>query len=243
MFHFLRVRVATHFPYLYNLQTTSWRHGRCKYRSLRSRQRLIICFSLLKITLWPKHPPIDGYICESVAGRHESPSAILSKYFEKPVHLVFKGPNARLADPTPSFPDLKVTVKIQDMYPLLVLSEESTEMVDAQVQNYIGTQGIDERWREEKVAIERYVLQFNDQPILLWSQLRFRPNIVFKGGGPFAEDRWEEICIGSEGTPSITLVSKCTRCLVSIWDNLEIEVIYRYYYSAAQCPPADWRKR
>ena len=83
------------------------------------------------------------------------------------MHLVFKGPNARLADPTPSFPDLKVTVKIQDMYPLLVLSEESTEMVDAQVQNYIGTQGIDERWREEKVAIERYVLQFNDQPILL----------------------------------------------------------------------------
>jgi len=113
------------------------------------------------------------------------------------VHLVFKGPNPRLADPTPSFPHLKTTVKIQDMYPLLVLSEESTKMVDAEVQSRIGTQGIDERWREENVAIER-----------------FRPNIVFKGGGPFAEDQWEEICIGSEGTPSITLVSKCTRCLL-----------------------------
>ena len=44
---------------------------------------------------------------------------------------------------------------------------------------------------------------------------RFRPNIVFEGGGPFAEDQWEEIRIGSPDGPTITLVSKCTRCLVS----------------------------
>lgn len=44
---------------------------------------------------------------------------------------------------------------------------------------------------------------------------RFRPNIVLQGGGPFAEDAWEEIAIGSKGAPRITLVSKCTRCLVS----------------------------
>ena len=44
---------------------------------------------------------------------------------------------------------------------------------------------------------------------------RFRPNIVFEGGGPFAEDQWEEISIGSPSGPTITLVSKCARCLVS----------------------------
>jgi len=165
---------------------------------VRSRQRLrsIVHFSLPNITLWPTHEPIDGYICESVAG-HGSPSTILSKYLQKPVHLVFKGPNPRLIDPTTSFPDLKATAKYQDMYPLLVLSEESTKVLDAEVRSRVGTQGINEQWRNENVVIER-----------------FRPNIVFKGGGPFAEDRWEEICINSEGTPSITLVSKCTRCLL-----------------------------
>jgi len=152
---------------------------------------------LPKITLWPTHEPIDGYICKSVAGHHESPSAILSKYFQKPVHLVFKGPNPRSIDPTASFPDLKATAKYQDMYPLLVLSEESTKVIDAEVRSRVGTQEIDEQWRKQDVVIER-----------------FRPNIVFKGGGPFAEDQWEEICIGSESTPSITLVSKCTRCLL-----------------------------
>ena len=45
------------------------------------------------------------------------------------------------------------------MYPLLVLSEESTDMVDAEVQSRVGTQGIDERWRYENVVIERYVLR------------------------------------------------------------------------------------
>ncbi|KAF8808035.1 hypothetical protein BYT27DRAFT_7099211 [Phlegmacium glaucopus] len=151
---------------------------------------------LPRITLWPTHDPVDGYICESIAGQPGS-SATLSKYFEKPVHLVFKGPNPRPIPPTTSFPDLKATAKYQDLYPLLVLSEESTKMIDAEVKSRVGTQQIDERWRKENVAIER-----------------FRPNIVFKGGGPFAEDKWEEICIGSEGTPSITLVSKCTRCLL-----------------------------
>lgn len=41
----------------------------------------------------------------------------------------------------------------------------------------------------------------------------FRPNIVLRGGGPFAEDVWEEIRIGSDC--GIRLVSKCARCLVS----------------------------
>jgi uncharacterized protein YcbX len=49
---------------------------------------------------------------------------------------------------------------------------------------------------------------------------RFRPNIILKGAGAFAEDMWEEIAIGPPGESdpdkltNIALVSKCTRCLV-----------------------------
>jgi len=43
---------------------------------------------------------------------------------------------------------------------------------------------------------------------------RFRPNIVFEGGGPFAEDQWEKVAIGRPDAPVITLVSKCVRCLL-----------------------------
>ncbi|KAH9486404.1 Mitochondrial amidoxime-reducing component 1 [Psilocybe cubensis] len=152
---------------------------------------------LPKVTLWPTHDPVDGYICESINGPKDGPSTILSKYFEKPVHLIYKGPQPRPIDPTASFPDLKATAKYQDMYPLLVLSEESTVAIEKQLRGYVGTQGIDERWRTDTVPIQR-----------------FRPNIVLTGGGPFAEDHWEQIQIGSEDAPMLTLVSKCTRCLL-----------------------------
>jgi uncharacterized protein YcbX len=47
----------------------------------------------------------------------------------------------------------------------------------------------------------------------------FRPNIVVIGAGiPFAEDAWQKITIGTselDESKSITLVSKCARCLVT----------------------------
>ncbi|KAF8963903.1 MOSC N-terminal beta barrel domain-containing protein [Flammula alnicola] len=150
-----------------------------------------------QILLWPGHNPLDGYICESAVGPKGVPSEMLSKYFEKPVHLVYKGPQPRKIDATTLFPELNATAKYQDMYPLLVLSEESTVVVEKELRGHVGTQGIDERWRTDSVPIER-----------------FRPNLIVRGGGPFAEDDWEEISIGSESAPLITLVSKCTRCLL-----------------------------
>ena len=50
-----------------------------------------------------------------------------------------------------------------------------------------------------------------------FSLSRFRPNIVLKGAGAFAEDIWEEISIGGDNDErmDISLVSKCARCLVS----------------------------
>ncbi len=56
--------------------------------------------------------------------------------------------------------------------------------------------------------------------------IRFRPNIVMKGTGvPFAEEAMREIVIApgfidepssNSELPVITLVSKCTRCLVDV---------------------------
>lgn len=99
---------------------------------------------------------MDGYICESNAGPKGTASAILSKYFGKSVHLVTKGPKPRQVAPTTSFPDLKSTSKYQDMYPMLVLSEESMVQVDDHLRKHVGTQGIDAKWSTDSVPIERY---------------------------------------------------------------------------------------
>lgn len=58
---------------------------------------------------------------------------------------------------------------------------------------------------------------------------RFRPNIVLKGAGAFAEDVWEEISIGGDDgndeSMDISLVSKCARCLVSaIFDENTLSI-------------------
>jgi len=100
---------------------------------------------------------IEGYICQSTSGGR-SPSEILSQYFNKPVHLVVKGGRPRACDPTPSFPSLSATAVFQDGYPLLVASDEDADAIQEQLQRYIGKQGVDEKWRTDKVAIERCAL-------------------------------------------------------------------------------------
>ncbi|KAL9714675.1 hypothetical protein Ac2012v2_001334 [Leucoagaricus gongylophorus] len=166
---------------------------------LRPSEETLSTWTMLKdIIIWPGYDPLDGYICQSPVKGAPSPSEILSKYIGKPVHLTYKGPLPRAVDATYDFPDLKADAFFQDMYPMLLLSEESMEVINKETRPLVGTQNIHERWEDEKLTVER-----------------FRPNIVFEGGGPFAEDKWEEISIGSPNGPTITLVSKCARCLVS----------------------------
>ncbi|KAJ7754998.1 hypothetical protein DFH07DRAFT_822496 [Mycena maculata] len=149
---------------------------------------------LEKIMMW--HVPFDAYICEALPSPpSRSPSAVLSSYFGRPVHLVYKGAQPRACDPTATHPKLEANAVFQDCFPLMVLSEESTTRIEEELRGHVGTQGIDERWKTESLVIER-----------------FRPNVVFQGAGPFAEDSWEEIRIGSG--PIISMVSKCTRCLL-----------------------------
>ena len=47
-----------------------------------------------------------------------------------------------------------------------------------------------------------------DQPV---SMVRFRPNLVIRGCGPFAEDSWRRLRIGAA---SVRLVKPCTRCTI-----------------------------
>ncbi|KAJ7155932.1 MOSC N-terminal beta barrel domain-containing protein [Mycena crocata] len=153
---------------------------------------------LPKILMW--HVPFDAYIAQQAlpSSDSRSPSEILSSYFGRPVDLVFKGAQPRPCDPTATHPQLEAKAVFQDCFPLMVLSEESTARVEEELRGHVGTQGIDERWKTERLVIER-----------------FRPNIVFQGAGPFTEDSWQEIRIGSlPDAPIISMVSKCTRCLL-----------------------------
>jgi len=45
---------------------------------------------------------------------------------------------------------------------------------------------------------------------------RFRPNITTHGGGPFAEDHWDKIQIG---TVELALVKPCARCVITTIDQ------------------------
>lgn len=107
------------------------------------------------------HHGIDGYICQGVpalpGALNESVSSILSKYCGRPVHLVCKGPVPRICAPTFDFPNLDASLWYQDGYPLLVLSEESVAAAEQEVRAYVGVQGVEEKWREDKLVIERYM--------------------------------------------------------------------------------------
>ncbi|KIP10154.1 hypothetical protein PHLGIDRAFT_66205 [Phlebiopsis gigantea 11061_1 CR5-6] len=156
---------------------------------------------------------MDAYICRSASPSGPSPSDVLSEFLGKDVHLIMKGPTPRMCPPTLAFPDLKAKFVFQDGYPLLVASEESLDAVASAIcqaaqiapdqPGRIGGMNR-ERWSDEKVPIER-----------------FRPNIVVKGAGvPFAEDTWQRITIHAganrdvDESRTITLVSRCARCLL-----------------------------
>lgn len=165
-----------------------WRAGNRKLfapaiRKNRDTDLSIICdsYRLEKVMMWGN--AIHGHICESLPSssspspsQSQSPSAILSRYFDKPVHLVFKGSRPRPCDPTPVFPDLKATAVFQDGYPLLVASEESLLAVETELRGHVGKQGVDERWKSDRLVIERSVLgdssRFFNCAWLFWERMQ-----------------------------------------------------------------------
>lgn len=93
---------------------------------------------------------------------------MLSAFLGRAVHLVYKGPRPRPCPPTYEFPALNATAVYQDGFPLLVASEESLAAVQDRVRacaadggksrGGVGL-GVQEKWREEELAMERYVLR------------------------------------------------------------------------------------
>ena len=150
---------------------------------------------------------IDGFITRPIDPSLPSTlvSDTLSAYFNKPVHLTYKGPRLRSAYPTLTNPTLSVGVDYHDGYPLLMASNESFEAVRAMIEQWVvnqpdGKVGKDVPGHLKTLKIER-----------------FRPNIIYEGSGvPFAEDMWRSVAIhhGEGQKTEFSLVSKCTRCMV-----------------------------
>lgn len=69
---------------------------------------------------------------------------------------MFKGPRARTCVPTLDFPNLDANLHYQDGYPLLILSEESVEAAEREVRDYVGVQGVEEKWKDDKLVVERW---------------------------------------------------------------------------------------
>lgn len=164
---------------------------------------------LTDVSIWTSSG-LNAYVCQSISKNQKSPSEAISTFLGRDVYLVIKGPIVRPCDPTPRFNDLgtasrPATVEFQDGYPLLIASTESLAETSKRVRGAIGVvSGVGPEWGPEgqkELEMER-----------------FRPNIVLEGAGqPFTEDEWEEIEIksrDSEPHDIITLVSRCTRCLL-----------------------------
>jgi uncharacterized protein len=148
-----KIQVVNHFPCLFIQSKTN---GNSELSFLSTSDDIILSTCARVIDMWGK-VDIDGYICESAtpnsSGR--SPSAILSEYFGRPVHLTVKGNKPRACDPTDSFPALKATAWYQDQFPLLVLSEESIDVLHEEIRSRVGTLGIEDQWSERQFVIER----------------------------------------------------------------------------------------
>lgn len=107
------------------------------------------------IKLWAS-TDIDSYICQDLnSPERDFPTKVMSRFFNRAVHLVCKGPRPRACPPTTDFPELQATTCYQDGYPLLVASEESLEAVQERVRGEVGKQGVADRWKEDELVMER----------------------------------------------------------------------------------------
>jgi hypothetical protein len=123
---------------------------------------MVSCYRIDDCNLF-KVVVVDGYICQALHPTSPSPSQILSKYFDRPVHLVMKGPKRRTCNPTQNFPGLDASAVYQDGFPLLVASDESLEKVGDEINRWASGEvdgesigALDDLWKTSRVPIERY---------------------------------------------------------------------------------------
>lgn len=119
---------------------------------------LFLCYRAGDVAIW-SWSDIDAYLLPLSSSVNDT----LSKYLGRPAQLALKGPRERVCEatvaaPTLGSPDWPAEVVFQDGYPLLVASLESARAVQDYVRSTVGKQGVAEKWKEEELAIERYVL-------------------------------------------------------------------------------------
>lgn len=114
----------------------------------------------------------------------------ISDFLNEDVRLVYKGPTPRVLRGcgAPEHLGRTEAVKFADMMPVLVASTRSIEELNSR----LAEAG------EEEIDIER-----------------FRPNIVIRGGEPWAEDSWKTVRVhGEQGPLELDVVCRCLRCQV-----------------------------
>lgn len=117
----------------------------------------------------------------------------LSEYLGFDARLVYMPESSRREVKT-EYPGAGAIVSFADGYPLLVVSEESLDELNTRIVRNGGA-----------------AVPMN----------RFRPNLVIRGGGAFAEDRLGEIRIGDV---MFRAMKPCVRCQVTTTDQTSGEV-------------------
>lgn len=148
--------------------------------------------TLAQVKIWDTLT--DGYLYG------DEVNGLLSRFLNRDVRLVYKGPTARVmqGNGDPRLLGRTQTVNFPDVQPVLIASEASI----AELNSRLARDGA------EPISIER-----------------FRPNIVIKGNVPWSEDSWKLVRIKgpssspstsgkSEGLLDLDIVSRCTRCQV-----------------------------
>ncbi|MER0236569.1 MOSC N-terminal beta barrel domain-containing protein [Fulvimarina sp. MAC8] len=124
-----------------------------------------------------------------VALAGEETNVAISRWFGKDVRLVYQDRLERVADP--DFAPAESPVSLADGYPLLIATTDSLRDLNARLV-YDG-----------------------HEPV---SMSRFRPNLVIDDSGPWREDEWKAIRIGSV---TLDLVKPCARCKVTTVEQLD----------------------
>ncbi|HEV3292324.1 MAG TPA: MOSC N-terminal beta barrel domain-containing protein [Streptosporangiaceae bacterium] len=126
------------------------------------------------------------------AGAGEAADAWFSRFLGRPVRLVhLDDPTRRQVDPEFSAPGDRVS--FADGYPLLLTSMGSLD------------------------ALNQWLIE-DSQPAV--PMTRFRPSVVVAGLGPWAEDGWRRIRIG---TVPFRVAKPCGRCVVTTIDQQTAE--------------------
>ena len=126
----------------------------------------------------------DGYVYG------EEVNGMLSRFLQRNVCLVYKGPTPRVmtGNGDPRLLGRTQTVNFPDGQPVLIGSEASLRELNSRL--------------PEAITVER-----------------FRPNIILKGNVPWSEDSWALVRVRDEALPDepaleLDILSRCMRCQV-----------------------------